>query len=134
MSLIFQSPGFTHALNNEVEDCMSRVVPALCDLVDGPHTVDEDSLRVLIASIFRTAAQMNCQRGFYECESLTHKADFDEDKMEDAEKTAELDGKSVYEVRALLSDGIVKRAYRGSPEIIGRISKMRVVLALKDDK
>lgn len=69
---------------------------------------------------------MKCQRGHYDIERIPIDLEFDEETMDNADKSGDIDDRVLHVVRVVLSDGIVKRPYRGSDEEIGRVWMPRV--------
>ena len=110
-----------------MESFVSISVRHILGLLDESHEVDHEALREVIHPIFMTGAEMKCQRGLYEIEPLEPGVLFDEDTMEDAEMLEFERGVQIV-VKVVLSSGIVKRPYRGSPEIVGRARKPLVLI------
>lgn len=104
---------------------VAELVPFLGALFDPiapeAHQVDVTKLHQILREIFITAAEMRCQRGHYDIELIDLGTEFNEDTMDNAEKAADIDDRVIHVVRVVLSDGIVKRPYRGSKEEIGRV-------------
>lgn len=103
-------------------------------LQPAPPKVNNKALRQIIRAVFITAAEMKCQRGHYEIERIPVGAEFDEDFMENADKAVDPDDKATHYVRVVMSEGIVKRPYRGSSEEVGRVWAPQVFVGEKTEQ
>lgn len=92
--------------------------------------IDQETLLEIVHPIVMTAAELKCQRGLFDAEGVQIGAPFDESTMEDV-GNGEVDQKRKWAVKAVLSDGVVRRAHKGAKEILGRACKARVVIALE---
>lgn len=111
-----------------VAQLMQKIQNALCV---GPVAEDTDwsGLINILRSIFFTVAEMKCQRGSYEIEFPEKRPVFNEAFMKDLDEGKErifMEG-GESSIRIVVSPGIVKRPHFRAPEIVGRVSKMRIM-------
>ncbi|KAI5807183.1 hypothetical protein EDC01DRAFT_638388 [Geopyxis carbonaria] len=100
-------------------------------------------LHEIILSSVKLADDLRCQRAFYEPENISRGQEWDPVCMDDVNGVVDEDDvdqdsgvgeASQWVVALVLSAGWVKRTHRGSPEVIERLCKSRVVLMDKNEK
>lgn len=108
---------------------MDGFVPVVSQLLKPDASVKMPALREIVRAVYVTAAELKCQRGFYEIEHVVVGTEFNPDVMDNSDKGSELDDKGTAQyVRVALTQGIIKRPYLGSPEETGRIWKPEVFI------
>ena len=101
-----------------------------CVQKDGVFRTDytklvEDTMK----SAMGLAADVKCQRGVYEIDDSVHLGDsYDDTKMVNVRFSDDDEEDSEAFVKAILSNGWVRRPYSGSKDIEARICKARVVV------
>lgn len=118
-----------------METLLADFVPFVTQLLQPAlPKVNHQALRQIVRAVCITAAEMKCQRGHYEIEQISVGTEFNEDSMENADKAAALEDEATHYVRVVLSEGIVKRPYRGSPKQAGRVWMPQVFVGEKRDE
>lgn len=95
-------------------------------------------LHSLIELALKLWLDMRCQRGWYELDPVIQPGKvFSSDSMNDFKNSADPDemedGQYGY-VTAIVAKGIVRKPYKGSMEIVTRITKARVNLAIEEKR
>lgn len=133
-SLLFQNPDTKEDLLKSAETLAKEVCRQLSRVIPpGTPELGEDykkRLREISNTVTLFAAEMRCQRGYYEIEGEIRPGDlFDEKRMEDIGGIADDEDCGPFYVTCILSRGWVRRPHRGSKEEQNRICKARVLVA-----
>lgn len=108
-----------------------QMIPWLVVLDGSQPAPGSAELKELLRHILNTVVEMKCQRGYFDVEDVKVGMEYDPRSMAnmtDKEFTGEEKKRLV--VKAVLSDGIVKRLHRGAKEVSGRACRARVIVAL----
>lgn len=126
-----QSNDFDHAVEGQVHVIMRQVFHSLLQLVipdEFKPPFDHEAFYDIIHPILKTAAQLKCQRGYFDVENVQVGEPFDENRMQDVSNLG-IDDQTKQVVKVVLSDGIIKRrsyGEQGAP--VGRACKARVII------
>lgn len=131
--MLFQNPDTKEDLSKSAEVLTKEVCRQLSRVLPPETPEMSEGFKIRLQEISNTAtllaAEMRCQRGYYELERDIRPGDvFDEWRMEDIGGVADDEDGGPFYVTCILSRGWVRRAYRGSKEEQNRICKARVLV------
>jgi hypothetical protein len=125
-SLLFQNPQLQESFDTVSNLLTEDLQSSLSALLSEPSRLP--ALKDILHSTVMIYVSLKCQRDVYEIEDdVKPGIDFDESRMDDIEFT-QLDSQERGVVTCVLAKGWVRRSYRGSKDVVGRVCNARVTI------